>query len=310
MNDNFLDFSNKDYWDEELKNYVQNGGTGELVLKIWRYFKYCLLTDNRFFFQNPLVPLIETQFQKNTCVLHKGELIYRARIDDEYEYWEECRKYAEEKDYESTLQSLNDEPKNLQEAYYQEELNELHQNHKYQCAKERIKSGFEGFNAIESGAPPYFKVDAGRCNPKGVVFLYCANDTNTAVAEIRPYIRDSVSVATLRTEKELRLVNFYYGVNMDGTITEQDGNVIIKNSLFHNIRAEFSIVNKGDKNEYLITQYLTLLAKKLGYDGICFRSSLYQGGRNYVLFDSENCTPISSKLYVIPKVEYTLVPVI
>ena len=37
--------------------------------------------------------------------------------------------------------------------------------------------------------------------------------------------------------------------------------------------------------------------------------SLVYDGLNYVIFDPSSCKSISSKLYTIPKVEYTLLPV-
>lgn len=312
--DTKTEFDDVEYWDKELEAYVDEGScSSEPEFKIWQYFKHCLATRNRFFFQNPLVPLIEKAFKENIIVLPAGSEIFRARNDEKYEYWEECRKYAEASQYRSALLKINDEPKNPQEAlamYCQEKLDKLQEDEIFQKATLRIELGFEGFDSKESGAPPCYKVGAGRCNPEKVAFLYCANDMHTAVAEIRPYIRDSVSVATLRVEKELQMVDFYYVVRLDGSITEPDGCGFIGDSFFHQIRSQFSIVNKGDKDEYLITQYLSLLAEHLGYDGISFRSSLSKGGRNYVVFKPESCTPISSKLYVIPEVKYSLVQVI
>ena len=64
------------------------------------------------------------------------------------------------------------------------------------------------------------------------------------------------------------------------------------------------------KDDYLITQFLTLLAQDAGYDGIRFRSSLVKDGINYVIFDSNTCVPISSKMFLIPEVKYTLMPIL
>lgn len=47
----------------------------------------------------------------------------------------------------------------------------------------------------------------GRVNPRGIPCLYAANDKETAVAEVRPWLSALVSVARLEPTRELRLVN-------------------------------------------------------------------------------------------------------
>ena len=84
----------------------------------------------------------------------------------------------------------------------------------------------------------------------------------------------------------------------------------IDNIFFDKMREEFSTLNKGNKEEYLTTQYLSLLAHHHGFDGIRFRSSLVEQGENYVIFDAMTCQPILSKMYVLKKVEYELFPII
>ena len=74
-------FEAKDFWESELKRYVDsnahsfgdNGG-------VWEYFKHCLQTQNRFFFQNPLIPIIVKRFEKNAITINSGTQLYRARI--------------------------------------------------------------------------------------------------------------------------------------------------------------------------------------------------------------------------------------
>lgn len=112
-----------------------------------------------------------------------------------------------------------------------------------------------------------------------------------------------MSVASLKVTKDLKLVDFYYEYDKTGAI-------IINDSFYHKIRSEFSRLNKGGKEEYLITQFLSLLAENSGFDGIRFRSSLVGKGTNYVIFNNSNCNVISSKMYIIPEVQYTLFPIL
>lgn len=47
----------------------------------------------------------------------------------------------------------------------------------------------------------------GRANPKGISYLYVSTHRETALAEVRPWLRSLVSVAQFRTLRELKLVN-------------------------------------------------------------------------------------------------------
>lgn len=299
-------FNNKEFWEEELKRYVDcNAHSAGDNGNIWAYFKHCLQTQNRFFFQNALVPLIIDRYMQNIYMLSADTKLYRARIDKERTYEKQCwlakdlfnaQKCKEEEQEKDTVDEifLN---------FCNRRIESIRREPGYQEFLKRKEEGFEGYNAKESGAPPYHIVDGGRCNPEHVSFLYAANDKHTAVAEVRPFIRDSVSVATLKVKKELRLVDFYYEF-------DEQGIIVIKDLFMHELRSEFSFVNKGNKEDYLITQYLTLLAQNVGFDGIRFRSTLVQEGTNYVIFNNENCIPVTSKMYIIPKITYSLLPIL
>ena len=299
-------FEDKEFWEEELKRCVDcndhfAGDNGN----IWGYFKHCLQTQNRFFFQNALVPLIIDRYMQNMYLLSADTKLYRARIDKERTYEKQC--WCTKDLFDVQKSKEKEEGKNTVDEVFlnicNRRIESIRREPEYQEFLERKKEGFEGFNAKESGAPPCHMVDVGRCNPEHVSFLYAANDKHTAVAEVRPFIRDSVSVATLKVKKKLKLVDFYYEFDEQGVI-------IIKDSFMHKLRSEFSFVNKGNKEEYLITQYLTLLAQNVGFDGIRFRSSLVQEGTNYVIFDNSNCIPITSKVFIIPKITYSLIPIL
>lgn len=299
-------FSDKEFWDDALEYYIENnalsaGDNGY----VWDYFKYCLQTQNRFFFENPLVPVILERYNCNVFELSTDTKIYRARIDEERKYEHQCFLACEIKCIQERLKQEEDSfSDKVLLDFDKRRIRTIMKDSEYQEFVERKKYGFEGFDAKGSGAPPYYNVKTGgRCNPEYVSFLYAANDIHTAVAEVRPYFRDSVSIATLRTKKTLRLVDFYYEL-------KKRGPVIIKgpDPFMNKIRSEFSILNKGNEHNYLITQYLTLLAQSAGFDGIRFRSSLVRQGTNYVIFNNSNCIAIESKMYTIQEVKYSIIP--
>jgi hypothetical protein len=55
--------------------------------------------------------------------------------------------------------------------------------------------------------PPRDRAFEGRANPKGIPYLYVATHEETAVGEVRPWVGVFVSVAQLKTTRELRLIN-------------------------------------------------------------------------------------------------------
>ena len=169
----------------------------------------------------------------------------------------------------------------------------------YDAYREQHQSGFEGFSAAESMCPPPHKVSHGRCNLPNSPHLYAAADIHTAIAETRPYIRDTISVASLCCEKDLRIIDFCF---------DWDDQEHFRDWFYMAMSSEFSMVNKGKENDYFATQYLTMLVKSLGYDGLTFKSSLVMDGVNYVIFDGASCKPLSSKLYTVAQAQYDVLP--
>lgn len=300
MPDTKLNFEDKEYWDKKSKEFPVLGVGLETIKEtdeVWHYFKYCLQTQNRFFFDHPLIPLIVKHFENHVFTLPKDTILYRARIDQKHAFENQC---WIAKDYMALQETRADSPF---AEHYKEEAKKIADNPEYQEFLARQAKGFEGFDAQGSGVPPYEVVSSGRCNPEHVVFLYAADEEHTATAEVRPYVRDAISIASLSVDKDLKLVDFYYEFDENGL---RD----IDNIFFDKMRREFSKLNKGNKEEYLVTQFLSLLAQHHGFDGIRFRSSLVEKGANYVVFDANNCTVQSSKMYILKKVEYDILPMI
>jgi hypothetical protein len=65
----------------------------------------------------------------------------------------------------------------------------------------------------------------------------------------------------------------------------------------------------GNSTFYGITQFITEIFRKLGFDGICYRSSVGTG-ENMVIFNSRNFEwkPDSGKVYSVVKVTYSYDP--
>jgi hypothetical protein len=63
------------------------------------------------------------------------------------------------------------------------------------------------YSGSDIGPPPISKATPGRANRSGRVVLYCADQEQTAIAEVRPARGEYVSVAELHTRQELRLAD-------------------------------------------------------------------------------------------------------
>lgn len=296
----FPEFTDDAYWTNIIQEFIQNNGKHPDWLNIeyymWGYFKSCLKRKNRFFFQHPLLTFLEADFGRHVCTLQEGTEIYRARIDQDNKLWDEWNEYGR---IESTPKVLKEFEKRgilsdkLEEQWTQ--YNEFINAEKTQRIKQRIESGFQGFDASGSSAPPSGSAGAGRCNPEGVSYLYAALEEHTAIAEIRPFIKDAISVAQLKPVRDLRLVDFDY---------EPTAVVNGKDFLFNDIQRDFSRINKSQNGDYLITQFIASFIEHLGYDGLCFRSSLVKDGTNYVIFNPDNCPAMSSQLCYLSEVNY------
>lgn len=297
----FPAYTDDAYWTDVIEQYIQNNNKHpewyNIEYYMWEYFKNCLKRNNRFFFEHPLLPVLEAEFKRNVCKLPQGRAIYRARIDCDNKLWNEWNDYRRIELAPMQLKALakrGDVPTDKLTDFWKE-YEDFINSEKTQRIKRRIELGFQGFDASGSSAPPRGAAGAGRCNPEGVSYLYAALEEQTAIAEIRPFIRDSISVAVLEPTRDLCLVNF----DFDPTAVVNG-----RDFLFNDIQRDFSKINKIQNGDYLITQFIASLVEHLGYDGLCFRSSLVKDGTNYVIFTPSDCPAISSKLVYLSEVNY------
>ena len=147
-------------------------------------------------------------------------------------------------------------------------------------------------NKKNMGAPPHEVAISGRVNPIGIPVLYGALEKKTAVAEVRPEKGAIVTIATLKAKQSLHLV--------DLTITPQILNpfgfeigklvpAINRNEFLHCLNTTLSIPIRRDDTDidYIPTQYVAEFIKSEGYDGILYKSSLSESGKNIVIFNPE-----------------------
>ena len=170
---------------------------------------------------------------------------------------------------------------------------------------ERINksSGYYGYGAEESFVPPKKLAKDMRANYRYIPYLYCADDPYLSIIEVRPRYGACVSVATIVVNEQIRLLDFTIR-NKNQKMSE------VKQNLFNDLSELFSkpVTEDDDTLDYIPTQYIAEFAKKLGYDGIAFKSSLDMDmddsftrsvKTNIVVFNYKKCEPIHSNVYKI-----------
>lgn len=153
----------------------------------------------------------------------------------------------------------------------------------------RIQHGEDDFAAEQLGAPPAKLAKSGRANPDGIPYLYLASDRDTAIAEVRPSVGDRVALARVRPRGEFNIVDLaapsrsVSPMRLDMDYIEgfhQAMDFLTMLSLDLSAPAPPHRVN-----EYIATQYLCELIKRIGYKGVRYASSLGPG-KNYAIFEA------------------------
>lgn len=157
-------------------------------------------------------------------------------------------------------------------------------------------------------APPAEYATAGRANPRGISYLYCATNEPTCVAEIRPWKGATVTVAHLMQKKELKLAGLL-SLQISPFGFESPYEILEISKILTSFIEELSTPVDPNKSEieYLPTQYITELIKIRGFDGIIFDSAMGPGN-NVVIFNENNVELKSIHTIEINNIEYTYYP--
>ncbi|MCY4350376.1 MAG: RES family NAD+ phosphorylase [Thiotrichales bacterium] len=153
----------------------------------------------------------------------------------------------------------------------------------------RIENGAVQFAETDMGAPPPEKAGPGRANPAGIPYLYLASAPETAIAEVRPQKGEVLTVAEFTIEGPRPIIDLRnprksitpFGME-DDDILELRENINFLEELGRELSAP--VLPDGAAIDYIPSQYLCELIKKLGYHGVVYNSSACDG-MNLALFD-------------------------
>lgn len=154
----------------------------------------------------------------------------------------------------------------------------------------RIQQSEDPYPLNKMGPPPKEMAAIGRANPAGIPYLYLAENSNTAAAEVRPHTGDQVCIAEFDIPAGLKLVDLRTPRMMISPLIlgDEDRIASLKSDIpfLERLGEELTrpVIPTRVAIDYVPSQYLCELIKKLGWDGVVYRSSVGTG-MNMALFD-------------------------
>lgn len=155
------------------------------------------------------------------------------------------------------------------------------------------------------GAPPPEMAMASRASVQGVPVLYSSDSETTAVSEAKPSRGLLISVARVRTRKEVRVLNTVDPVDPPNPFTEESLDYWLAFiELLESFGEELGrpLERRDDLAGYLPCQKLAKAVQAAGFDGIRYPSAMTVGGVNVVLFDPAVAEILDSKLVRVIRV--------
>lgn len=144
----------------------------------------------------------------------------------------------------------------------------------------------------------------GRMNPIGISVLYVASDVETCIKELHPGVEELISVATIKTTKELKVADLSKGNSLSDNVHDSFLSVYVQ-----------ELISQGYKErDYIFPQFVSSYCKSLGFDGIGYRSRYATRGQanedvgvNYTFFNYNDRFDVTgSKLYEVTNIATTI----
>lgn len=163
---------------------------------------------------------------------------------------------------------------------------------------------FKPYSAKQLGAPPPRLAGNGRLNRPGVSFLYLCTNEETAISEVRPHPGHHVSVGAFESTRTIQVADFTKVSILDYYRSDKllEGYLMLKT-----IDDMFSKpVAPDDRGLYSLTQFLSDGLRRIGFEGVVYRSSVGSGS-NLAVFDASSFKYVegSGRTVQVSQVKYT-----
>ncbi len=254
-----------------------------MVIKdnVWKEFACFKDTcrKNRVFPECRFISNLISQLPKAEITVNGGSTFYRARV---------FKNNFPDLYFEQNEKPMQEEEKIFQQMY--EVYSGLDK------VKAQREAGFRGYDEVGSFVCPNIEsILPGRCNHVNEQCLYLAEDVQTAISEIKPLIREKISVACIEAKEALKIIDFSF---------DRSEIPILKLVAFLFLTSP----TLEEYDVYTYTQIICSLVKKEGYDGIKYTSCQNLGKSNYAIFSFEKCKAISSDVYEVDSITYRYTP--
>lgn len=286
----------RDFFDEFLQLLEFDSNSDDTIVSLIQK-EWSIFSD-----ETIAIAILTDVLSSNGCPLQLTDRVsYNATIREGSLIWEKLKKEIKEK---SRFFSNSDD---LNEDYVF--FDRLILRNGQRLYRARITpADRKKLKPSEMGCPQIGLSKGGRANPLGISYLYLSKDIDTTYYEVRATFLDNVSVGKFIIKNDLNIVDFdsdssIYSLYNDGIYTLSD--IILSKKLMRAISSDLSkpLRRYDTELEYIPTQWICEFCKvKLGADGVCFKSSLQEGGKNYVLFDSDKAKCVSVQSHVIRRV--------
>lgn len=169
-------------------------------------------------------------------------------------------------------------------------------------------SDANGLPKTKMGAPPIGIASEGRVNASGISCLYLSKDRETTIHEIRAGTHDFVTIGRFRLKEDISLINLislpqispFNTADIDLTQHAVNRKHLEKigNEIARPLRRQDSPL------DYLPTQYISDFIKSKGYQGIEYKSTMHEDGRNLAIFDEQKVECIDVSVVKIKEISY------
>ena len=150
-------------------------------------------------------------------------------------------------------------------------------------------------DAQTMGAPPSELARAGRMNPAGISYFYCALQSGTAIAETVPSPPVTAAVATFEATREISVLNLCELPPLPSLFDAAKRAEYEWLMFLHGFVAEISEPVRKDGREHIdyvpsqvvsewFAQVFRPKGRKSRLDGLLYPSAVARGGKNLVLF--------------------------
>lgn len=149
----------------------------------------------------------------------------------------------------------------------------------------KIGNEFTGLNAFQSKEPPLGVAPEGRNNISGASYLYLSKSKYTACVEIYPNRGDLISLAKFATYKTLHVADFVTNESIVPIKKLEQEYLFNASKLITRVMEKYC-EPKSNASSYKISQYISDMIRKKGYDGVIYASS-FSRKKNLTLFNCD-----------------------